>query len=882
MLSLQTPDHKTMPPANSLRRTILRAALLLATALVLLCPASAQLQAHTVTALSTTAARFPYGSPITLSVAVTPASATGRVTLTDNAQPLTTLTLVDGAASFTSTTFALGAHRFAAAYAGDPADAPSSTPILPITIDRDPDTLTLSAEPLTAPWTSLPPLTVTAHPASATGLITLTDTAGSTPVTLATASLTPDPLGSTALFSLVSLPPGLHTLTATYPGDLLNLGATSSTLTVNVTSFPAAVTLRLTPSPSIWGQPVSLIAGVSPSTDFITFTDTLDGALGQADVNPSGLAIFHTSTLSVGLHTISATFPADAFHTLASTTQTLLVTAALTVTTLGPIAATIPTASPITLTAAIAPASATGSLTFRDSAIGTLGQAAVLNGIATLTLPSLNPGPHTLVAAYAGSATLAPSLSAPVSTTITLDTSVLILSISPANPRAAQPVTFTVSAQPPSLTGLITFSDGQNPIGHALLQTGTQPGSQAGTPSATATFTCSTLTPGLHTLLATSSGDPTHAPATSVPQILSIAQNPTSLTLTLAQNPIPADLPISVNLHVTAPWGSPTGTLALRSGASILASTTLSALQSGAATLTLPGTLAPGTYTLIASYSGDPANLPADTSATPVLLTVTPIPTSGTLEISASSAFPNTAVTLTATVSTTSSALIPTGTVQFLRDGTPIASAPLTPQGTTSTLIPSLPLGTSTFLAQFQAINPFAPATLGPASLNVAQPFALALNPAAITVAPASSGTTTLTLTPLAGFTGSVALACSSSQPFLTCTVSPENANLTSAAAVSSTVTVTAVPSTLALNRTTSPVLPTLAVAALTLLILPIRRRPRATLTLLAALTLPLASCGWGGTLNQLPPGIYAITLTASGANITLPATLSVNVLATQ
>ena len=854
------PAHR-IPPLCQLT---LRTAILLAAALIAIRPAHAQIQTHTVTTLSTTAARFPYGSPITLTVALTPASAAGSVTLTDNAQPLATLSLASGTAVYTSATFAPGLHTFAATYPGDPADAASASPTLPITVDLDATTLTLSAEPALAPWSTLPPLTVIVHPAG-TGNITLTDTAS--PGTPATAPL----VGGTSTFDLSTLKPGLHTLTATYPGDPHDLGATSPAISVIVTPTPAIVSLQIGPSPSTWSQPVTFSAHVTPATGSVSFTDTLNGPLGQASINPAGFASLITSTLSVGLHTITASLPADATHTLTTDTQPLLVAPDPTNTILTPIPPEIPTGFAITLTATVAPSSATGVISFRDTSVGTLGQAAAANGTASLTLPSLNPGLHTITAAYAGSATMAPSISVPVSTSVTSDNTILNLSISPTNPLTAQPVTLTVTSQPASLTGLITYADGPNLIGQTLLLNGS------------ATLTTANLATGPHTLRATIAVDPTHVAATSTPQLLSIAQDPTTLTVTLAQNPIQADVPITVNLHLTAPYGTPTGTLTLRTSSSTLAFT-----STGNSTLTFPGTLAPGTYALTASYSGDANNLPTDTAANPALLTINEIPTTGTLALSASSVFPNTAVTLTATVSTTTPTLIPNGAVQFLRNGYPIASATLK-QGTASTSIPSLPLGTSTFLAQYQPTSPFAPVTLGPASLNVAQPFALTLNPAALTITPTTlqpiSQASTLTLTPFAGFTGSITLTCASPETFLTCTASPASATLTSIAA-DSTLTLTATPVSLAQtrNRPRNPRTPLIALAALTLLF-PLRRlrqiEQALPAALLACVCLTLTSCGWGGSLNILPSGTYSVSITASGGGITIPATLSVTILPT-
>ena len=96
---------------------------------------------------------------------------------------------------------------------------------------------------------------------------------------------------------------------------------------------------------------------------------------------------------------------------------------------------------------------------------------------------------------------------------------------------------------------------------------------------------------------------------------------------------------------------------------------------------------APGTYELVASFTGNVGS--TSSQSTPVALTVTQVPTTLALAANPSSAVVGTPVTITATVSYPSTSLLPSGTVTIKDGPTTIASLPVVDGAasfTTSTL----------------------------------------------------------------------------------------------------------------------------------------------------------------------------------------------------
>ncbi|MEA2907835.1 MAG: hypothetical protein QOI12_5222 [Alphaproteobacteria bacterium] len=151
-----------------------------------------------------------------------------------------------------------------------------------------------------------------------TGTVTFKDGA----TTLGTGTLNG---GGQATFSASSLTPGSHSITATYNGDASFTASTSAPLTQTVNHGTTSVTVTSSKNPSEFGQAVTFTATVSASggtpTGNVTFKDS---ATVLATVGLSGnTATFTTSSLTLGTHSITATYNGDA-HFTASTSAALL------------------------------------------------------------------------------------------------------------------------------------------------------------------------------------------------------------------------------------------------------------------------------------------------------------------------------------------------------------------------------------------------------------------------------------------------------------------------------------------------------------------------------------------------------------------------------
>src|SRR5579863_124263 len=178
------------------------------------------------------------------------------------------------------------------------------------------------------------------------------------------------------------------------------------------------------------GQAITFTATVAPKSRSGVPTGTVafsDGStqIGSVSLNSSASAAFDTSTLSVGSHSIAATYSGDA-NFAASTSAPISVTistpAKIATTTSVQASATQLTAGQsVTFTAAVAPQTGTGvptgSLTFLD---GQSQLAVVALNAATASFSSANlaVGTHTITAAYSGDSNYAASTSATLNVTV--------------------------------------------------------------------------------------------------------------------------------------------------------------------------------------------------------------------------------------------------------------------------------------------------------------------------------------------------------------------------------------------------------------------------------------------------------------------------------
>ncbi len=352
--------------------------------------------------------------------------ATGMVTITDFGTPVgAPVPLQIGQAYFGDYSLAAGKHSLVVSYSGDASYNPSSTtspPATPLNFTIGPGPTVVTINPYTQ--NALPGAAATVSvtiidgsaiaptgTAAPTGTVTVSVGSATTsspavlpPVPVSYSAATGGSIGFVTIPASV-LAPGINLATATYSGDTNYLPGSTDGLNAKivVTTTPAATDtlLATTPMAPVPGQPVQIAAmvlGFSNAAGYPTGTVTfLDGSnsLGtvatvfnpNSNINWGGdaIATFTTSTLSAGVHTITANYSGDA-QDLPSTASITVTVAALDFTL---------SASPVTLVSGATNPSATSTLIFALDAPSssasnfTLSCAATTKAIAiTCTVPS--------------------------------------------------------------------------------------------------------------------------------------------------------------------------------------------------------------------------------------------------------------------------------------------------------------------------------------------------------------------------------------------------------------------------------------------------------------------------------------------------------------
>lgn len=457
------------------------------------------------------------------------------------------------------------------------------------------------------------------------------------------------------------------------------------------------VVLTSAPNPSNFGQSVTFSANVTTGAGTGALTGTVtfnDGTtkLGTVTLDSSSNAVFSTPSLTVGSHSIKASYSGDKLHFASDSNVVSQVVNEATAVTLTSSANPSAIGAPLTFTATVSIAAGggvtpDGTVTFMDggTSIGT----ATLNAsaVATLTVSSLADGLHSITAVYAGDPAnyILGSTSAVLKQDVLAASTVVVAGLpNPSIYGSAVKLTATVTSNGSTApTGTVKFLDGA-----ATLGTGTIVGT-----SGVATFTTSSLNAGSHAITASYLGDTSDGPGTSAPFVLQVNLTPTTTGIAAAPSPGIAGKPVTLTATVTGNGAAITGTVTFMDGTTALGTVRLAANGTAA----LPANLAPGPHALIASYSGDSNDEASASSA--LALAVNLATTSVTLKSSGSPSVVLQPVTFTATV--TGNGGVPTGTVTFLIDGKSAGTATLSGTGVVTFTDSSLVVGTHTVTAQY-------------------------------------------------------------------------------------------------------------------------------------------------------------------------------------
>ena len=247
-------------------------------------------------------------------------------------------------------------------------------------------------------------------------------------------------------------------------------------------------------------------------------------------------------------------------------------------------------------------------------------------------------------------------------------------------------VTFTASiaSSDTTLAGTVDFLDGTTVICHAVAVA-----------AKGATCTTSALTLGTHSVTASYTGDSDNAAGVS-PALSQVVKQAATLALTVTPNPAVVTKVVSLSVTATAATGVPSGTVTFYDGATALVGATLNAQGVASATTSA---LTPGTHSITVKYAGDATNAAGQSTAVSEV-----VAQGGTLTMLSSSnasVTVGTAVTLTASVTSTDGLTTPTGTVKFTDGATVLGTVTLLEDGTAAMTTSTLTPGTHAIVATY-------------------------------------------------------------------------------------------------------------------------------------------------------------------------------------
>jgi subtilisin-like proprotein convertase family protein len=660
---------------------------------------------------------------------------TGSVTFSIDGTPQTPAVTLNssGVATLTTSTLTAGQHAITATYTatGNFAGSSTTTPLTQSVLNST--TTTLASGPVN-PSVFGQQVTFTA---------TVTGTGSGTPtgsvqffVDGSTTAAGTGALNSSrqASFPIAFMALGAHTVTATYQGDS-NFGQSTSTpLTQNVVSDSTTTSVTEPGGATVFGQQATFLAQVTPAvpgggtpTGALQFF--VDGApQTPVALNAAAQATLTTSTLSVGLHSISAVFSSADNNFTGSRTNTALsanVTKANTTTAVIDVV-TSPTvlgemAIFVASIAAKSPGAGvpTGNVQFTvDGATLPTLYPLNANGQTGLDTSTLALGTHTISASYMGDGNFNASSNgtAPITHVVgQLKTSTIIFPAGSGTPMLGQQFIYVMQAVPVRATGFTPTGGMQ-----FILDGTAQPVLQLNG-NGQAGFNTQTLAAGPHTLLAAYGGDVRFAPSgTPTPLNFTVTPITTTTTVTASQNPTVSGVPTTFTATTTAAAGTlPAGSVEAFTIPGVLAQTFVPVNSAGQASITVAN-LTQGSDTVNVQFFPSNNNFGVSTAS----LVESVLKASATTVLAApSSSTYGQPVTLSATVGpAVPGSGTPTGSVTFAVNGTNLSPSVNLNAGAATLTLSTLPAGSDTITAVYSGDSAFgASSSVTPASVTVSK-----------------------------------------------------------------------------------------------------------------------------------------------------------------
>jgi subtilase family serine protease len=724
-----------------------------------------------------------------------------------------------------------------------------------------------------------------ANPTTTSSTLTLTASNSATPIrTFVTITGTSGSLSATTTIAMVIQPYNSFDINIspipfslvqgtviTSPITVVPAGAFAGSVTLSAPVLPTEVTATFSPNPATTNSVMTLTTSSSApvGTSNLDVQGTSGSYTSGFEFNPT-ITVTPQSTYTVGVTSSSVilTQGGTATDTITVTPQNGF-TGNVTLRTSQP---------PSGVTASFVPNSTTGGtsvLTLTASSTAAAGGPIPLEVVGTSLGHSIPVDLFLTVASTPGF-TLGPS---PASLTLAQGASITDNIVVTPQTGFTGSVNLAITSALPS--GL-TASFGTNPTTGSSLLTLTANGAVA---------------PGNYlVIIAGTSGietvTTTIALAVTVPTTTVLAIAPSGGSLTAAES-----YTLTATVSPTSGTTAPTGSVIFTIGS---ATQTVALNASGVATYSGVAPPAAGSLTLTAAYLGSTGFAPS--SSNTLTETITTIPTDTALSITPSGGLLNedSSYTLTATVAPTSGATIPTGNVIFTI-GTATQTVTLNASGVAnfSGVAPAA-AGSLTLSAAYQGTTEFAISSSNTLSETIIPPT-FSIGGTAVTVVPGATtgNTSTITVTPAGGFTGSVTLtAAITSSPIRA--QDPPTLSFSSTSPVSITDTnsgtATLIVSTTAATSSalTYPVLRGApwsmaggaTLSCLLLFGIPARRRGwwirPGVLLLFAVLAGGITACGGskddGGGNPGTTAGSYTVTVTGTSSSTTATGTVALTV----
>jgi Bacterial Ig-like domain (group 3)/FG-GAP-like repeat/FG-GAP repeat len=238
---------------------------------------------------------------------------------------------------------------------------------------------------------------------------------------------------------------------------------------------------------------------------------------------------------------------------------------------------------------------------------------------------------------------------------------------------------------------------------------------------------------------------------------------PSKTSLTLSASSAAPGQQLTVTATVTG--ASPTGSVSFISSGTTLGT---SPVSNGVATLqfSLPTT---GNFSITATYAGDTNNTSSTSNAVPLSIALVQSTTS--LAVSATNANLNQHLNLTATVT----GVNPTGSVTFVSGTTTLGTATVS-NGTATLPFSFTVAGTYAAVANYAGDSANLASTSNSVSVVVIAPdFTISASPSSATITAGQSATTTLTVTPIGGYSGTLHFSCGTLPAGVACTFTPSS-----------------------------------------------------------------------------------------------------------